>query len=302
MFDIVHLLIFFILGFFLPVIVGLEVSAHYKGTKIQKLCISYASGTFFLVALFEILQSINLFMGQSLKILAVTFLILSLFVCARNFVLYMDELVFFVEKTPIKKVIQSTGNETRAMFRSAEKFEYHAIGLFFVLMVGVQIFALVWFRDVQFGDNYFHTAAIVDAVETGKIWRVEPATGIDVYTFYWRHRFGGWDMYLAYLSYVTGITPAVFVYTLEPIMAILWVYSVIVCLGSELFKEKLKIRYFCALMSVLMLFGQYNFVSTNGYLMNLPWAGRGLLYGVCVLWVFYLTLHFFPDWNKKAKN
>ena len=290
MIHLFQIFLFLILTFVLPVIMGVPYAANFKYDKMSKLLYAYAAGFFEMLAIFEILQTVDLMLGKSLKLLVVSFLILVFVGCGLRLVFCMDEITsFFYEK--------------KISAQKKASVECYIVGGLFLILVLAQIFLLVWFRDVQFGDNYFHTSAITDAVETGIIWRVEPSTGLADNPLYLRHQLGGWDMYLAYLTYVVQVHPMVMAYTLEPIFAVTLVYAVIYSLGVSFFRgNKMKTNYFAFIMAVLMLVGQYNFVSANGYFMNLPWAGRGMLYAPMVFWVFFLTYEEFVNRGEKKMS
>ena len=266
---------FFVLGFALLFILGLPFCVNDIKGRGTKLASAYVNGFFFALSIFEVLQSVFTILNCSFSVLCFSFYILIIVLCVGITVNY---------KNNIERILKFQINFHRT------KEEYILL-VFCLIIILAQLVIFVFYRNVQFGDNYFHTAIVTDALETNKLWRVNPATGIEGYPLYWRYKFGGWDMYLAYFAYMTNTRATVFMYTLEPAMVLVLVCAVVYYLSCCLFVNNRAGRYyFCAIMIVLMLFGEYAYASTSAYFMNLPWSGRGMLYTVGVLWVFSLTL------------
>ena len=290
--NIFGVILFFILTFAIPFVTGTFFVREEKRHATDGYR-AYAFGMLLMLAVFEVLSVIFTFAHWRFSMLCVLYSAVLVLLCGTQ--MWSGRFFRIWKRTKAGRVSM----ERRIV-----------IIAIFVLMLA-EIFLLVHFQSTHFGDNYFHTAAMTDAIERDYMWSVDPGNGWNPYVNV-RYKLGGWDMFLAYLAKICGMKAPMLCYTFLPIFAYPWFYMIAALLAHGIFDRAENVLpqkfnaqgvkydgplfadYFVLFFGVLMLFGYHHMVEAQTYFSSMPWTGRSIVYGPCAFLMIYLVITKFP--------
>lgn len=219
------------------------------------------SGLASMLALFEVIVVPCILLGVPYSIFCWTFTallaLLSIAVAVRN----------------LKHIIRSF----RKLFRGLSGWGY--AGILVLLLIGLQIFVPVWFR----ADTVWNpTAAVIQtSLGTNTMFRFDAFTGQQLPKLQFTEFVFPLPLLYGTVSKITGISPALLVYTLMPAVWISYAYISQLMLGKVLFdgdqkKETIYMFFAC----VITIFGFY---STRSLFMKLLQESYTVLSVVCCI-------------------
>ncbi|MCR4798617.1 MAG: hypothetical protein K5853_09290 [Lachnospiraceae bacterium] len=314
--NIFGIILFFILTFAVPFVIGtafVREESRFATDGYR----SYVFGMLLMLAVFEVLSVLFTFAHWRFSMLCVLYSAVLVLLCGSQ--MWSGRFFRIWKRTPAgrgsigksEEAVLNNGNTDRAGLLAGMTVERRIVVAVVLVLMLVEISLLVFFQSTHFGDNYFHTAAMTDAIEKDYMWSVDPANGWNTYVNV-RYKLGGWDMFLAYLAKLCGMKAPMLCYTFLPIFAYPWFYMTAALLAHGIFDRaenvlspKLQERgvkydgplyadYFMLFFAVLMLFGYHNMVEAQTYFSSMPWTGRSIVYGPCAFLMFYLVITKFP--------
>lgn len=157
----------------------------------------------------------------------------------------------------------------------------------FLLLCFAQIFLVVILQHSDADDNYFIGIANT-SLSTNTLLRYDAYTGMLADSFPLRYVFSPFPLFWACASKITGIHPAILAHTVFPVILILLAYFIIYEISVEIFKEPQKSLFFCNIMAVLVLFGNYSIYTVSSFMLFRIWQGKAIVASVIlpllILW------------------
>ncbi len=270
------LLLFFLWVILIPLLIGCYWSERHKKYP-GSLFLAYFYGIFIEFALFEILAVPMTFLRTSLHLLTILWMILSLALAVCSVVLGRGFPL-------LRKRAVSFGENAASSLRK----RVTPLLLVFLLCLILQVVFVTAFQHIDDDDAYF-VATANTAVQTDTLLQYNPYTG-DLYrSLPSRYVFAPWPLFLAVLSQLTGIHPAVIAHLILPGLVLLFVYLVYALIARDLFPEKSSQRDFFLLVVVLILsFFGFSIYTSGTFLLTRGWQGKALVAGLIQPALFYI--------------
>ena len=239
-------------------------------------------------ALFQLIAVPAIVMGVTFTGLSVVYgILLGLCFIAGSAVTAVDR-----KKTPALKVV-------REPFSKGEK-RLWAIALAGILLQLV-LAVVMAFED---GDDAFYVTTSNLSVTWDSMYRLLPynfgSTSLD-----FRHCLAPFPIWIAFLSKLSGIHPAVFSHTLIPLILLPLAYCIYGLLGYRLLgKNRKKLPAFLIFAEVLILWGNVSAYTAETFLISRTRQGKALLCAIVVPAMF-LLLHILTErllYDKKVEK
>lgn len=175
-----------------------------------------------------------------------------------------------------------------------------ALKIVFVLFLVIQVVMRLT-QQVFDGDDAFYIATAANSYTSGTMNYVQPYTGMVSNNIDMRHAFAAAPTWLAFLSKVTMIHPAIMGHTvLAPVLIVLH-YLVILQIGELLFKNKKNEKYlFASLVSLFNMYGYVSIYTAQTFFLTRTWQGKSIFANL-FLPVLLLCLLWLGDKTKEVK-
>ncbi len=277
------LLLFFLWVILIPLLIGCYWSERHKKYP-GSLFLAYFYGIFIEFALFEILAVPLTFLKASLRLLTVLWLILSLALAVCSVILGRGFPL-------IRKKITVFGKNMKASIR--ERVTPLLLVLLFCLIL--QVVFVTAFQHIDEDDAYF-VATASTAVQTDTLLEYNPYTGELYHSLPARYVFAPWPLFLAVLTIITGIHPAVIAHLILPGLILLLAYLIYALIARELFPEKSYQRdlFLLAVVLILSFFG-FSIYTSGTFLLTRGWQGKALVAGLIQPALFYICRSVMKD-------
>ncbi len=156
-------------------------------------------------------------------------------------------------------------------------------------------------QQVSDGDDAFYIATAVNSYTSGTMNHIQPYTGMVTGELDMRHAFAAAPTWLAFLSKVTMIHPAIMAHSiLAPVLIILH-YLVILQIGELLFKDKKNEKYlFASLVALFNMYGYVSIYTAQTFFLTRTWQGKSIFANL-FLPVLLLALLWLGDKAKGMK-
>lgn len=167
---------------------------------------------------------------------------------------------------------------------------FGALVLYQVAMSGMLAFA-----D---GDDAFYIPVSAAAEASGKMYRTVPYTGestqLDV-----RHGLAPFPIWIAFLSRVSGIHATILAQSILGAVLLLLCYLIYSRIAVLLFDgQEEGIPYFMLFVSLLLMFGNYSFYTTETFLMTRTSQGKAVLGSLIIPFLFWCLLQAGREYRK----
>lgn len=148
--------------------------------------------------------------------------------------------------------------------------------IIFVLFIIFQV-VMRLSQQISDGDDAFYIATAANSYTSGTMNYVQPYTGTVSNNIDLRHAFAASPTWLAFLSKVTMIHPAIMGHSvLAPILIILH-YLVILQIGGLLFKDKKNGKYlFASLVALFNMYGYVSIYTPQTFFLTRTWQGKSI--------------------------
>lgn len=160
-----------------------------------------------------------------------------------------------------------------------------------IILIGLQVYSYVGYMHIDDDDSFYVGTATV-SVQTDSLFKYSAATGEEnVENQLSRYRLGPFPIYLAIISKVIDIHPAIVAHTILPIIFVPLVYMIYGLIGNEIFKKDNKqIYYFLMIMSIINIWGNYSVRTTFSFFLIRIWQGKALLASMIIPLIILLFI------------
>lgn len=280
----VHTLIQILLAilwlFMIPIALGLPVTKFFPKNR-QKIELALLNGYLVMIALFHCFYLVFLVMkSTNFGTLAVVFGI---------FIAIVSLLSAWFGKDALRECRKGI-NKDKTFWKWV-----------FILIVAFQLMMRL-LQQVSDGDDAFFIATATAAWGGNTMNLIQPYTGFSTPVLDLRHAFSSAPIWLAFLSEMTLIHPAIMGHSVLSLIMILLHYIVIVCVGDVLFQEDQKKKYLFA--SVIAFFNMYGFVSiytAQTFFLTRTWQGKSIFANLFVPLLF-LNLLWISEKREEEKE
>ena len=175
-----------------------------------------------------------------------------------------------INLTNVKNIVISCFNYIKKMPK--------LLSILVVILIGLQVYSFVGYMHIDDDDSFYVGTATV-SVQTDSLFKYSAATGEEnVENQLSRYRLGPFPIYLAVISKIIDIHPAIVAHTIMPIVFVPLVYMIYGLIGNELFnKDKKRVHYFLMIMSIINIWGNYSVRTTFSFFLIRIWQGKALL-------------------------
>ena len=260
---------------FVPGIIGRLISVKNKGWLY-----SYMAGFLLMLAVFQIVALIGIFVDTSLTFLIFMWLFLLL-------------LIFLYFSIEARKNIGEfwKGFDIR---NELKKIDVGTIIVF--LLVAFQTFMLVKYVHYDADDAYYVGMAVT-SWDTDSLMRYDCYTGKLLEGLPSRYVLSPFPIFTAAISKMIGCHPAIVAHTFFPAIFIPMAYVVYTLIGRILFDgQRLKNEMYLIFVSIMYIFCYWSIYNQQVFLLYRVWQGKAILAGVLLPMLFYMTLKF---WTQK---
>lgn len=171
-----------------------------------------------------------------------------------------------------------------------------------VILIALQLYALIVYSHGD-DDDAFYVATATTSVQTNTIFKYAAQDGEDYGdNLPLRYVLGPFPVYVALLSNIVQVHPAIFAHCAMPILFIPIVYMVYYLLGEFLFNENKKhSMLFVILLCILNVWGNYSSRTNFSFLLFRIWQGKAILANLILpsIWLMFLMAekNEFKLWN-----
>lgn len=170
------------------------------------------------------------------------------------------------------------------------------LGIVVFILVVIQAFMLAKYAHYDADDAYYVGMAVT-SWDTNSLMRYDCYTGELLEGILSRYVLSPFPMFIATVSKLIGVHPAITAHTLIPIIFIPMAYLVYALIGKILFaSNKIKNQIFLILISIMGVFGYWSIYNQQIFLLYRVWQGKAILAGVLLPMIFYMALKY---WTKK---
>ena len=146
----------------------------------------------------------------------------------------------------------------------------------FAVIVAAQL-VMRLMQQIYDGDDAFYIATATASYASGTMNRIQPYTGFVTENLDMRHALAGAPIWLAFLSKVTMIHPAIMGHSVLSLIMIVLHYLVILGSGSVLFKEKKQEKYlFASLVGFFNIYGYVSIYTAQTFFLTRTWQGKSI--------------------------
>lgn len=153
--------------------------------------------------------------------------------------------------------------------------------LLVVILIGVQVYSFVGYMHID-DDDAFYVGTATVAVQTDSLFKYSATTGVeDLENQLSRYRLGPFPIFLAIISKIINMHPAIVAHSVLPIIFVPLVYMIYGLIGNELFKKNQKqIYYFLLIMNIINIWGNYSVRTNFSFFLLRIWQGKAVLANV----------------------
>ena len=144
--------------------------------------------------------------------------------------------------------------------------------LFVILQVVMRLL-----QQVSDGDDAYYIAVAANSYTSGTMNYIQPYTGTAAGELDMRHAFASAPTWLAFLSKVTMIHPAIMGHSiLAPVLIVLH-YLIVLQIGELLFKDKRSEKYlFSSLVALFNIYGYVSIYTAQTFFLTRTWQGKSI--------------------------
>ena len=150
-----------------------------------------------------------------------------------------------------------------------------------VILIGLQVYSYVGYMHIDDDDTFYVGTATV-AVQTDSLFKYSAATGEeDLENQLSRYRLGPFPIFLATISKIIDIHPAIVAHMVLPTVLVPLVYMIYGLIGNELFNKNQKQLYsFLIMLSIVNIWGNYSVRNNFSFFLLRIWQGKAILANV----------------------
>lgn len=281
---IIKLIICFFIMFIVPILLGMLVN---KKTKNKNILLDFALGYMVEFSILQIIAIPMIFLNFKYTTLLYTWISII-------FLLLIISIISNFKKELLKK-------ENLLRILKKIKNETSMITIIAIILVLLQAAVPIMYTYTNDDDSFFVATATISIYENS-MYRVAAEDG----TFYGglpsRYVLAPFSMYLAIVSSILNISPAIVAHSIFPPVFIILAYAIYTLLGEKLFnKDKTNVSIFIILLSILHIFGNYSDRTNFTYLLLRVWQGKAVLSSIMLPMIWFMFLNCIEE-DKKLIN
>ena len=198
-------------------------------------------------------------------------------------------------RTFTSRIISNIG-QIKTNLKATDKM-YAVVGIVSLVLILVQVSLLVFRIHIDTDDARFIAEAL-EAVENNTLLRLHPITG-EVLDFpvgeMTKEISSPFPIWIAVMSVLTRVKPAVLAHFVFPILLISLSYAVVYLIGTHIFTDINSRFVYMFIISVVVLFS-YESVYTWGYTMlTIIWQGRSISAVMMLPLLWYVLMKIYTD-------
>lgn len=172
--------------------------------------------------------------------------------------------------------------------------------IFFGILIIVQLVMRLRLQ-ISDGDDAFYLATATATQVSGTMNLIQPYTGFFTENLDIRHAFSSAPIWLAFLSKVTMLHPAIMGHSILSLVLIVLHYFVVLKMGEVFFKENKNQKYlFASLVGLFNLYGYVSIYTAQTFFLTRTWQGKSIFANL-FLPMILLVLLWIGD-TKKGKK
>ncbi len=172
--------------------------------------------------------------------------------------------------------------------------------LVFLLIVAIQL-AMRLVQQISDGDDAFYIATATASYASGTMNRIQPYTGFVTDNLDMRHALSAAPVWLAFLSKVTMIHPAVMGHSILSLVLIVLHYLIVLSVGQVLFKDKKHEKFvFASIVGFFNIYGYVSIYTAQTFFLTRTWQGKSIFANL-FLPMLVLILLWIGDVKQKEK-
>lgn len=148
------------------------------------------------------------------------------------------------------------------------------------------------FNTYTNADDAFFVGTATTTIYENSMYKVAAEDGTFYGGFPTRYVLAPFPIYLAIISSIVKISPAIIAHSIFPPVFIILAYAIYTLLGEKLFnKDKTNVSIFVILLSILHIFGNYSDRTNFTYLLLRIWQGKAVLSSIILpaIWLLFLN-------------
>ncbi|MCI9136030.1 MAG: hypothetical protein HFH48_00450 [Lachnospiraceae bacterium] len=269
-----NIIFLFLMLMVIPWIVGMLYTGLLPEER-RGVLLSWGAGNIILWGIFEITALPLIFQRKSLGLLCVVY---GGLIC----LLVISSLI--INRRKIFPMIKGSIHSIK---------EISLFGWMNVLLILGQAFVYVRYMHID-DDDAFYVGAASTAVATDTIFSVNPYTGIEYAELPSRYVLSPFFSFVAFLSRISGVHPAVAAHVVLAGILIVLSYTVYALIGKKLFPgESRHSEYFLFFIIMITLFSGYT-VYTQGMFTSVRiWQGKAVFCGILAPMICYMMIQLF---------
>lgn len=276
---IICLLVFLVV----PVILGMLITKFInKGHNILFL---FVMGYLMEFAILQIIAIPMIFLNFKFTTLLFSWIILILVLMLISLIINKNK----IEEFKIKEILKRIFNK------------FNIICIIAIVFVLIQAIYPIFYTYTNADDAFFVGSATTTIYEN-TMYKVSAEGGSFYSKIPYRYILSPFPMYLAIVSSIVNISPAIVAHSIFPPVFIILAYAIYMLLAEKLFdKNKTNVSIFIILLSIVQILGNYSDRTNFTYLLLRVWQGKAFLAGVMLPAIWLMFLNCIED-DKKIIN
>ena len=279
----INIIVLFLILMVVPEVVGMLYTGFLPEER-NGIAINWGAGFIILWGIFEIIVLPLIYLKKSLNLLCMVYGGIIVLCMIAGMVRSRERIIPMV-----KQSISSLRSKA-------------LIGWGNVLLILGQAYIYLRYMHID-DDDAFYVGAAVTAVSTNTIFSIDPYTGMEFAKLPSRYVLSPFFSFIAFLSRISGVHPAVVTHLVLAGILIVLSYTVYALVGRKLFPDASKLsEYFLFFVILIILFSGYTVYTQGMFTLVRIWQGKAVFCAVLVPMISYIMLHlasgraFVADW------
>lgn len=273
--------------FLVPLLIG-DFICNITAVK-KSVVMDFVIGTITMFAVFQLIAVPLILMRQSFN----TAIILWGAIIAILIIMSLKNLIFNIKKGG------NFGQIDIGAFRAENKLKQFTVictGVVAIALIGFQCYMYVAYQHVDSDDSRYIVNAL-EAYNSNTMLVNNPVTGEEMAE--WSGELikdvvSPWMIYVALLSRIAMIAPAIFAHCILPVMLLVLTYSVYWLLGVRIFKKDISsIFLMLMLISIMHIWGYASVYTDSTFLLTRIWQGKAIVAGIMIPLLIMMLLNIY---------
>lgn len=264
--------LFILTMFIIPMMVGTFFTSFMKNEK-DNLMLAFVFGYLYSFAISEFLTVPLIFLKASFTTFVVLYLVISI-------------ILSFVSIFRNKKNINSMIASTKKSIKETPKI----LTIVLIILIFIQAFALVKYAHID-DDDAFYVGTATTTVYTNTMFKYDGTTGQEYAKIPIRYAVGPFPLYIALISKLINVHPAITAHTILPAILIPIAYVIYGLIAEELFNKNKKSTITCLIiLCFLYIWGNFSIRTNFTFLLFRIWQGKAVLGNIILpcMWLLFI--------------